>query len=524
MKILNRKALETVKHIEREIASNGPNCVVKMLELVRELSADVDRVSIGSLVEVIGRDLAFTAKVLRVAKPIGYNPEGIEINTLDQAINFVGLRKIRSIAISLLLSDEAGREDASLEIQDLVTSALCSGLMAQELCERRDYLDSDLAFVVGTLRNYGALLLASYMLEDYRTSQALTAKLGKDAAEEEVFGLTQNRLAVEILRKVKLPPTIIRCLEPLQEKKLRAVQQTVEEEMRTCTEFSIEYCRLLDAPDLTQELLEARLARMVEETYGRSLRLREDGLVEIVGEVDSHLNCFFNTHGIESVGSVLIDRIKHVARGRELPEIAKELTLAEPMEIGVALRKRKKYIRNPKAIFRLAIDELSVLQDEAPHNVESAANIVANSYVLGVGFTNVLVFTLERHSETLLIRGGIGRLFETVKGRLRISPEDRDIFHISLVRHENAVIRDPDNPAIASYVPRWLKQFVDQKPWILIPVVRHSFVEAFVLAAGGGRESQGIFNCFSSELRDIRHRLMSFDPVQEDELVPTAAV
>jgi len=135
------------------------------VQLIQALSAKAREISVTDLAEIVQKHVTVMAKVIAVANTLGYNPSGIEIGTVSQAIQVIGFERIRSLVTSLILVHDAVDATAAMDQRDTAMLALCSGLVAQQVSRDRGTPDPEQAFVAASLRNFGRLLLATYLTD-----------------------------------------------------------------------------------------------------------------------------------------------------------------------------------------------------------------------------------------------------------------------------------------------------------------------------------------------------------------------
>src|SRR6185503_10597940 len=122
--LVDRTLAEVTLHRVREgLAHSETACVTQVLEVLQEMAQKADRLSIQDLADLIGRDLTTVTKVMKAAHCLGYNPAGIEVTTLSEAIAVIGFDKIRNLVLSLLLIETAEGRGAVTEARDVAALA-----------------------------------------------------------------------------------------------------------------------------------------------------------------------------------------------------------------------------------------------------------------------------------------------------------------------------------------------------------------------------------------------------------------
>ena len=84
---LNEEDMPVFAHTARSIAA----------------ASSEDDVPIAELAQYILRDSSMTARILRLANSVYYNPGGQAVNTISRAIVFLGFNVVRSMAITIAI-------------------------------------------------------------------------------------------------------------------------------------------------------------------------------------------------------------------------------------------------------------------------------------------------------------------------------------------------------------------------------------------------------------------------------------
>jgi HD-like signal output (HDOD) protein len=115
--------------LERATAAmrSGPAAYLpEIVKLLGTLSANSVQVSVSELADVIQTDPVILAKVIGAANTYGYNPTGIPVTTVTQAVHVIGYERIRTQAMSLVLMKHANGPQSPDERQNAVAFALAS--------------------------------------------------------------------------------------------------------------------------------------------------------------------------------------------------------------------------------------------------------------------------------------------------------------------------------------------------------------------------------------------------------------
>ncbi|MBK8801402.1 MAG: HDOD domain-containing protein [Fibrobacteres bacterium] len=166
-----------------------PAIVARVLEVLNNPNASAETAA-----RLIGKDLALSAKVLRLANSAFY---GIprSISSVDQAIVILGFQTVRSLVMSAsvikILGKGQGKLDRRAVWRHSVATALATRVVVRKL-GRRLGLDVEAAFMSGLLHKIGVLILDGAESAEY-------SKVLSEASAEEALPLpTIERLHLQI--------------------------------------------------------------------------------------------------------------------------------------------------------------------------------------------------------------------------------------------------------------------------------------------------------------------------------------
>lgn len=447
-KTLGQQTIEKV----RSALDGGhlPN-LTQVLEIVRELAAKVDSITVSDLASIIGRDPATINKLIGIANNLGYNPEGIEITTISQAIHSVGFDRIRNLAISLLLM-EGGQAAGASQSDEVATTALASALTAEVISARRRPGLADEAFVCAALRNYGKMLMCQVLSDGYAEALKLVGELGAEQAFHQVLGITPLDLGRELLMSAQLPETLMETLRKVPPELIQAKTASPNGELILLSEFSVQFCEMVDAPDFNPKQLKGQ-ALVLAKSFGDALPLNEIDFETLVTEVSQKLSSILRGPETACGKTRIAQKLRSLGSGEPWPDKKKPVRAVEVQDQFVKLLKElDAMLRSPgtpaKEISGMGIRGLKLLLPSA----------------------EVVFFGIESEGGGFSVRNGFGKLFESIRGRPMLTQGQRDVFSVSLTRGEDVVIDDPTDARIQPFIPAWLKSTVRPFPFVTMPL------------------------------------------------------
>lgn len=452
-------AAQTIARITDALAHSETACVTQVLEIIQEMSNRADRLSVQDLAEIIGRDLTTVTKIMRAANCLGYNPGAVDVTTLTEAIYVIGFERIRNLAISLLLIENAEKRLGGRETQDVAALALTSGLLSQAVVQGTTALNSDQAFVCAALRHYGKLLLSTFLPEGYREALSLSREMGFDAACRMRFGISALSLGRHILSEGHLPKVIGHCL--LDATVGMAESDTLSEQDRllVIAEFSSRVCELIASPETTEADFEAGLTRLVK-TYSNSVSLTSKDVKKMLAAVDQMIGMVGRAEGLQTLSSPLIARIHQLAEGRGFSP-SKTARISSDAGNGGPQR------LDP---FVAGVAEVRRLAAASPMDFRQVFAAAARTVSEGLELQSCLIFLKEDAGSMYAPRLGVGPCFEATQDAPVLNPRQKDVFTVCLSRGEDVLIQDPYDSRIAPFVPSWFKELPEPGPFVLLPV------------------------------------------------------
>ncbi len=131
--------------------------------------------SLAELGEVIMRDVALTARVLKVANSPYYGTSQ-EVSSIRQAVLVLGAARVKSLSLSLSLYDLSNKIGGKVNLKDFWRHSLNVACVAELIAKRVEPTLMEEAFICGCLHDIGVLVLDSVYAKDYaKVFQAATA-------------------------------------------------------------------------------------------------------------------------------------------------------------------------------------------------------------------------------------------------------------------------------------------------------------------------------------------------------------
>ncbi len=553
-------AQQTIKRVSDGLEAGEAAGLTEIVELIQQLSGQALNTSVQELAALIGKDVIVTAKVITAANTMGYNPTGVEISTISQAIHVIGFNKIRQLAVSLLLIENAERTLNPTEKREIAALALCSGLLAESVMEKHGTNNPEHAFICASLRNYGRILMTTFMIEEYRRARSLAMQEGasEDQAFNKVFGLTPLELGYHLLESAHLPEPILKSMRALPPDAIRRAAQFPDVELLLLADLSVKLCESALRTDLSAEEFEKNTRTLATRT-GRVFGLDADGLLNALGETGNLLNVFANTFGLKALTGSLGPRLRNRV-ARKDPEGFMPLTRLSTGETNPTLIANAKAepaaapkpaaptpahgdkttpptaaqpasakppatppaVASPAATptpapeepaassevtfqraFDAGIDQLASLLGDEPVDMDKVFRVVLQAAMDGFTSTEGMLFVRDRASLPYSAQYGKGPAFDAIRRQPMVRESDRNVCGIALQRLEDVFINDASDAKILIHLPPWLKGS-NLASFVLLPI--HEGKRPFALLIAGWPEKKSM-GFTVGQIRQVRSLL-----------------
>jgi HD-like signal output (HDOD) protein len=527
-------AQQTIKRVSDGLVAGEAAGLSEIVELIQQLSSHALDTSVQELASLIGKDLVVTAKVITAANTLGYNPTGVEVTTITQAIQVIGFNKIRQLAISLLLIENAERTLNPSEKREIAALALCSGLMAESVMEKHGRTSPEHAFICASLRNYGRILMTTFMIDEYRRARSIAVQDGstEDEAFNQVFGLTPLELGYHLLASANLPDPILKSLRSLPPDAVRKASQQPDVELLLLADLSVKLCELALRSDLSALEFE-RQTHALSSKAGRAFGLDVEGLLSALGDTGQQLNAFASSFGLNALTGSLAPRLRARVDRKDPAGFVPLTPLApepppkdqHPAQAPAATPKKEQApstrVSDPNLVpdsppndgasseqifqraFDTGIEQLAGLLDAEPIDMPNVFRVLMRAALHGFGASEGVLFVRERASLPYSVQYGRGPLFEAIRRQPVVRESDRNVCGICLQRLEDVFINDSADPKIVPHLPPWFKH-AKLASFVLLPL--HEGRRPFALILAGWPEKKTI-GFTVNQIRQVRAML-----------------
>ncbi len=191
--------------VENSMLASPPDLLFKIINsLDSELSS-------RQISEIVGHDLSISAQVLKLSNSSFFGFKG-SIKTLDRAINILGTKTVRNIAVTTLLFAHTNKIKLwNLDIINFWLHAFLVADITREVSQKVG-LDGDESYIAGLLHDIGKLILYSQKQEKADIFTVPHTAHDIDAYEQETWGVTSTQLGKLLLEKWNIPQETVQAI------------------------------------------------------------------------------------------------------------------------------------------------------------------------------------------------------------------------------------------------------------------------------------------------------------------------
>ena len=199
---------ESLQQFRAEVAGRRnlptiPSVVTEVLSLVDGESTNARR-----LVEVIEKDVALTARTLRLANS-AYFGQQRQVATIPRAVMVLGFSTVRNLAFGVKVWESLGTGVARKRIEDLWAHAVLVAFLSRRVASVMRIADPDECFTSGMVHDVGRVLIASRFGDDYWNLVPEDPAIPLDAVEREHLGTDHAEVGGWLLEAWNLPTGIV---------------------------------------------------------------------------------------------------------------------------------------------------------------------------------------------------------------------------------------------------------------------------------------------------------------------------
>jgi serine/threonine protein kinase len=440
--------------------------------------------NVNTLSNTILKDYALTNKILRLVNSAFYRQVGGgNISTVSRAVIVLGFDTIRNIAITVLLFEHLQDKANARDLKEAFLRANLAGLLAREsnynpLLRRH----GEETFICALFHGLGRLLAQYYFPEEVDEISKLIEfkKLSESAASSQVLGISFEDLGIGIAKSWGFPGNIMDSMRRLPAGEVRR-PNTPEEALRVLSGYANEMCDVLAGTPPEQR---AKGLAKIAQRYGASMLMSErqqqasmEKAIEDLAEVASILHVNLKQSPFARQAAAFVAGKGADAEAALSPHAQAGDTLGETMlgdapipdieagDDGLLLPE------DAQAVLSSGIQDISnsLVDDFALNDL---LRIILETMYRAMGFRRVMLALRDGKTGKMTGRFGLGpEVGDLVKQfHFPMSPQMTDVFLLATGKGVDIIINDIDDPKIADKVPKWYRERIPAKTFVLFPL------------------------------------------------------
>lgn len=194
----------TVPDIQsRLIAANLPALPQVLVQLVSHCESE--DAGIGSLAELLSRDAALAAKVLRIASSPAYRRGPVPAN-LEQALATIGIDMVRTMLLteSVYQTFNGFAITRGLDLRPFWAHSIATAISARAIAGKLGYAQTEEAYLAGLLHDIGRLALVAAAPDEYATNFHAEDGPSLCATEERTLEITHPEAGALLIEGLAL--------------------------------------------------------------------------------------------------------------------------------------------------------------------------------------------------------------------------------------------------------------------------------------------------------------------------------
>ena len=193
------QAMETIQPI--------PQVALKILRLI-----DNEEYEIKALAEEIRKDQVISARTLKLCNSVAFASSN-KVESLDQALVFLGLRLIVKLVISVSVNEFFSHSGLGYSLckGGLYHHAVGTAVIAEKLADYTGSVEPGLAYTAGLLHDIGKVVLDQSITSAYPLfyRKLFEEENNFSEAEKEILGIDHTQVGSKLARKWSFPESLV---------------------------------------------------------------------------------------------------------------------------------------------------------------------------------------------------------------------------------------------------------------------------------------------------------------------------
>jgi HD-like signal output (HDOD) protein len=425
----------------------------------------------SKLAQAILQDFALTNKVLKLVNTASFGQFGGNINTISKAVVILGFDTVRNIAMTLILLEFLQNKSQAEGLKDEVISSFFAGILAAELSEGGRPGDAEEAMICGMFQNLGRLLATFYFFEESQEVNRLMQdqNLSEEWASTKILGLSYNALGVGVAKNWNFPSRLVAGMTKYSEGKIKTPRGDIDQ-LSVTVNLANELCLVSAITDVSQKASE--LQKICSRFEGAT-HLTSSKLTKTLEASLSVLSQRSTILGVATGKSPLLKRIRkwsgHAEPDSSVTTIGEGVSLIDSLIPEESIQSGAP--QDPDAMLNAGIQDVTnALVDDL--KINDILLMVVETIFRSLAFAHTLIFIRDNKQNAMVAKFGFGEGVDEILPRLKFSLNFvPDVFHLSIDKGVDIVIEDVDSHTIADKIPKWYRDSIEAKCFLMLPIM-----------------------------------------------------
>lgn len=468
---LNQTAKRTLSRVTKGMQDGQCACLPDILRMIQTLTAKVPDLAVQELADLIKNDTVVLERVISVANSVGYNPTGLPISSVSEAIQIIGFDRVRSLSMALILLENSHAWQFTDERRQATLASLSAGLLAQELAPDV-MVNPELAFICGALRGFGRIVLTTYLLDELKEIESDGPELASDADYIEALGMTPLDLGFHLMQASHMSPVLLKTLKDYRPDRYRRDLVTPEDRLLALADYSYQLAVRATGGYLSAEQF-AEAIQQIHKRYKRVIEVEPELMVHNLRRVSQHLQGLVDSCGHDAFSQHGIECLKARSEKQDPPPaIVSDVQKIRVVELPLVEDEAKKLSDEGTKTWQSGLDHLRELSTRQPVAGLRAAvsSELLRATKAGFKADEGWLFLPPSSGDGFVFADGFGSHVFILQGRTRIHTSDQGVFGLCLKRGESVFIHDAASAKIRPHLPAWFCNNVQIRSFLLLSI------------------------------------------------------
>ena len=446
--------------------------------------SDVNRVvasdshSAQQITQVILRDASLTTKLLQLVNSAVYGQFRGRIRTISRAVLILGCEAVRNAAMTLMMLEFSKGRAQERSLQDDLIGAFFAGVLSKALCERLGMPNAEEAVICAMCQNLGKLLVTFFLYEESRKVRSLVESgMSEEQAAEQVLKITYRHVGVGVAKHWGFPDRLVQGMQTLTASDM-APPGTDVEKLRLAANLANDL--YITALRTSEEDKPAALQALCKR-YSAAVKLDTKDLLAVLDRGLKELAERSTTLNLSTAESPAVNAVRvwtggladSVPTGQAGAPASSDPLMQDVAALD-ALEHDPGATTNSQQVISAGIRDVTEALT-ADFALNDILRMVLETMHRGFAFSRTMIFIRDSKLNRMRARFGFGaeieRLIPLCDFPVAFAP---DVFHVGLEKGVDIVIENAAAENIIQRIPGWLRQAIDPKSFLLLPITLKS--------------------------------------------------